>query len=89
MSVRFADKRKSPRVEINATAKIIAMSGLRVKETVDCRIVNISEGGALIIADRPITHSEFYLEVDRERGVLYLCSVVRRESTSKVGVRFI
>jgi hypothetical protein len=90
MSVRFMEMRKWPRIEVNSHAKIILMSGgLRIKKTLDCRVINISEGGALILASVPITESEFYLETSNEMGGLHLCSVVRRESENKVGVRFI
>jgi PilZ domain len=90
MSVRVVEMRKWPRLEINAPAKIIVMStGLHIKETLDCKVINISEGGALVVAESPITASEFYLEESGARETLHLCSVVRRESKFKVGVRFL
>jgi hypothetical protein len=90
MSVRFVEMRKSPRIEVNAHAKIVLITGgLRIKKTLDCEVINISEGGALILTSVPIAESEFYLETSNEMGGLHLCSVVRRESPNKVGVRFI
>jgi hypothetical protein len=90
MSFRYVDMRKSPRIEVNASAKLIVISGsLRVKATVDCTVLNISEGGALILTAIPIEETEFYLEMIGDSGKLYLCSVVRRESTYRVAVRFI
>ncbi len=90
MSVRIVEMRKWPRLETNASAKIIIMSkGLRIKNILNCTVVNISEGGALISAHSPIVVDEFYLEENHAPNSLHLCSVVRRESLFKVGVRFI
>ena len=90
MSVRYVDMRRSPRIEANTSAKLIVISSnLRVKATVDCTVINISEGGALIAVANPIEESEFYLETIGGSGKLYLCAVVRRESKHRIAVRFI
>jgi hypothetical protein len=90
MSFRYVDMRKSPRIEVNASAKLIVISGrLSIKAAVDCTVVNISEGGALILTTMPIEETEFYLETSGASGRLYLCSVVRRESSYRIAVRFI
>jgi hypothetical protein len=90
MSVRIVELRKWPRLETNAPAKIIIMSkGLHIKDILSCTVINMSEGGALISTHSPIVVSEFYLEENHAPDCLHLCSVVRRESLFKVGVRFI
>jgi PilZ domain len=90
MSVRYTEMRRSPRIEVNGSAKLILIAGnLRVKDTIDCTVLNISEGGALIAAAKPIEETEFYLETTGVSRSLYLCAVVRRESQYRIGVRFI
>ena len=89
MTVRYSEMRKWPRVDVNMRAKLLRIGkGLRIREAFDCVIVNLSEGGALIVADQPIVDDEFYLEMNKERGGLVMCSVVRRDSAFRVGVRF-
>ena len=63
--------------------------GLRVREEISCIILDISEGGAQLVATSPIDCEEFYLEMDKAPGALRLCSVVRRVNDSRVGVRFV
>lgn len=90
MSVRVVEMRKWARLETNTPAKIIIMSkGLHIKDVLDCIVINISEGGALIATHSPIVVNEFYLEENQAPDCLHLCSVVRRELLFKVGVRFV
>ena len=96
MKVAYEDKRKYPRIEAQAPATIITIGrGLRVGKQVGCKIVNISEGGALIEAESPVTEGEFYLEMKalpqnlRLAGVLRLCSVRRRVASNVMGVQFV
>lgn len=90
MSVRYVEARASPRILVNSLARIIVVSGnLRVKESFECTILNMSQGGALISSDKPIRATEFYLEEGGAAKRMLLCAVVRRESEYRVGVRFI
>ena len=90
MSVRYLDMRRSPRIEVNTSAKLVVISGsLRVKATVDSTVLNISKEGALIMTANPMEESEFYLETIGASGKLYLCTVVRREPKCRIAVRFI
>ena len=86
----YSDKRKDVRVEINAPGKIIRLNGLHLAKTIGCTVLNISEGGALIHADTPVTDQEFYLELNNESSKLRLCTVLRRlHSNNYIGVRFV
>jgi PilZ domain len=86
----YSDKRKDVRVEINAPGKIVRLNGLHLAKSVNCVVINISEGGALIHAESPVTDQEFYLELDGDPNNLRLCSVLRRLHSSKyIGVRFV
>jgi PilZ domain len=86
----YVEQRKWPRVEVNAPGKLVMITrGLRVREEINCVILDISEGGAQLATASPITCEEFYLEMDGTPGALRLCSVVRRVSDNRVGVRFI
>jgi hypothetical protein len=84
------EKRRWPRVEINASGKLILITdGLRIKQSVKCAIIDVSQGGALIDAHSTVSDLEFYLEIDTDPGRLLLCSVVRRLNDRRMGVRFI
>ena len=86
----YVEQRKWPRVEINAPGKIVMITqGLRVRQEINCVVLDISEGGAQLAATSPIDCEEFYLEMDKAPGALRLCSVVRRLNDSRVGVRFV
>src|SRR3569833_1179036 len=77
MTIRHAEHRKNPRIEINAPAKILAISGgLRIRKSIDCTVINISEGGALLLAKQRINDAEFYLELQTHRADLHRCCVV-------------
>jgi c-di-GMP-binding flagellar brake protein YcgR len=90
MSSWYIERRKWPRFEINAPAKIVMIThGLRVKKEITCTVLDISEGGAQLLATAPIECEEFYLETDASPGASRLCSVVRRVSDSRVGVKFV
>ncbi len=90
MATRYVERRRSPRVEINASGKLILLThGLRIKESIKCTVIDISQGGALIEAVSTVGDQEFYLEIDNDPGNLQLCSVVRRLSDRTVGVKFI
>jgi hypothetical protein len=90
MVMRYIEQREWPRLEINAPGKIVMITrGLRLRQQINCVIVDISEGGALLAAATPIDCEEFYLEMDGAAGALRLCSVVRRVSDTRVGVRFV
>jgi hypothetical protein len=89
MHIRYVEQRKWPRVEINAPGKIVMITrGLRLKQQINCVILDISESGAQLAAAAPIDCEEFYLEMDGAPGALRLCSVVRRVNDSRFGVRF-
>ena len=61
----FVEHRRSPRVEINASGRLIVVSQrLRLKENIACTVVNVSPGGALIEASSGVGEDEFYLEID-------------------------
>ena len=90
MATWYVEQRKWPRLEINAPGKIVMITrGLRLREEVSCVIVDISEGGAQLLANSPIYCDEFYLEMNNTPRALRLCSVVRRINDSRVGVRFV
>ena len=90
MGTWYVEQRKWPRVEINASGKIVMLTrGLRVREEIHCVVLDISEGGAQLAATSPIDCEEFYLEMDGAPGALRLCSVVRRMNGTRVGVRFV
>jgi hypothetical protein len=84
------EKRKDVRVEINAPGRLIRLNGLHLAKTVSCVVLNISETGALIQTDVPVTDEEFYLELNDVSSNLRLCTVIRRLHNSKyIGVRFV
>jgi hypothetical protein len=90
MGTWYVEQRRWPRLEVNAPGKIVTITrGLRVRQEINCVILDISEGGAQLVAKSPIDCEEFYLEMDGAPGALRLCSVVRRVSDSRVGVRFV
>jgi hypothetical protein len=90
MGTWYVEQRRWPRFEVNAPGKIVMIThGLRVREEISCIILDISEGGAQLVATSPIDCEEFYLEMDKAPGALRLCSVVRRVNDSRVGVRFV
>jgi hypothetical protein len=90
MSIRYIEQRRAPRVELNAAGRIILVSyGLRIKESIDCTVVDISKGGALIDVVSAVRDREFYLEVDNDPGKLQQCLVVRRIGQNRVGVKFV
>jgi hypothetical protein len=63
------------------------MRGLRIKTTINCTVIDVAEGGALIDPISTVGESEFYLELDKEPGKLRSCTVVRRDGR-KIGVKF-
>jgi hypothetical protein len=86
----YGDKRRDARVEINAPGKIITLNGLHLARNISCTVVNISESGALIHADAPVSDQEFYLELYNGSSNLRLCSVIRRlHNSNYLGVRFV
>ena len=90
MDTTYSDKRKYTRFAVNALGTIIRISrGLRIGKTISCNIIDISEGGAYIDAQSPVTDTEFYLGRNTEPGHLRLCSVVRRVFKDKMGVQFV
>ena len=90
MGTWYVEQRKWPRVEINAPAKIVMITrGLQLRREINCVILDVSEGGAQLVAASPIDCEEFYLELDGAPGALRLCSVVRRLNDTRVGVRFV
>lgn len=89
MATWHYEQRRSPRVTINASGRLVLISqGLRIKESIACRVIDISKGGALIQALSAVSDDQFYLEIDDDPGTLQLCSVVRR-SGNRIGVQFI
>ncbi len=90
MSIRYVEQRKVPRVELNAAGRLILVSHrLRIKQRIDCTVVDISVGGALIDAVSVVKDREFYLEVDNDPGKLQQCLVVRGLGHFRVGVKFV
>ena len=90
MTSYYQEKRRWPRVEINAPGKVIAVSrGLRVKRIIPCKVIDISQGGALLELKYDDIEDDFYLEMDSEPENRATCSVVRRVSTHRVGVKFV
>ena len=90
MGTWYIEQRKWPRLEVNAPGKIVMVTrGLRVGQEIKCVIVDVSIGGAQLIAAAPIGDEEFYLEMDEAPGTLRLCSVVRRVNDTRVGVKFV
>ena len=86
----YNDRRKDVRVEINAPGKIIRLNGLHLAKIISCTVLNISESGAFIHAEAPVTDQEFYLELDGEASNLRLCSVLRRlHNSNYIGVQFV
>ena len=89
MDAMHSGKRKYVRAEINSPGKIIRLNGLRLAKNIGCTVINISEGGALLHADAPVTDAEFYLELNSESSSLRLCSLVRRLHGNYIGVQFV
>src|ERR1700677_2819527 len=84
------DRRKDVRAVIDAPGKIIRLNGLHLAKTIRCTVLNISDSGALIYAEAPVTDQEFYLELDSESSNLRLCSAIRRLNNSNyIGGRFV
>lgn len=85
----YIDRRRSPRVEINAFGKVTTVGrGLRIAKTVRCKIIDISLGGALLEIDSDQIEDSFYLEMDSEPENRATCNVVRKMG-NRVGVKFI
>jgi hypothetical protein len=85
-----SDRRRSPRVWLRRGGQLILVKGMRATETVPCKVLNTSRGGALIqvegaAADVP---DDFYLMVAGQADKRLICSVVRR-GKRLIGVRFI
>ncbi|HWG05289.1 MAG TPA: PilZ domain-containing protein [Beijerinckiaceae bacterium] len=90
MSTYYQEKRRSPRMEINAPGRVIAVSRrLRVEKVIPCKIIDISQGGALIELKHDDIENDFYLEMDSEPEKRMTCTVVRRDSLHRVGVKFV
>jgi len=89
MDTMHSGMRKYARADINSLGKIIRLNGLRLAKNISCTVINISEGGALIHADAPVSDPEFYLELNSEPSRLRLCSLVRRLHGNYIGVQFI
>jgi hypothetical protein len=89
MATWHYEQRRSPRVTVNAAGRLVLISqGLRIKDSIACRVIDISKGGALIQASSAVGDDHFYLEVDDDPGKLQLCAVVRRTG-NRIGVQFI
>jgi hypothetical protein len=86
----YVEERRTPRIEINASGRLILVSPrLRLKDNVSCTVVNVSADGALIEASSGVGADEFYLEIDSQPGKLQSCRVVRRQGGNRIGVKFI
>jgi hypothetical protein len=63
--------------------------GLRLAEnTMRCKIIDISQGGALLELSSSEIEDNFYLEMDDDPDYRATCNVVRRMG-NRVGVKFI
>lgn len=90
MSVYYQEQRQWPRMEINAPGKVISVNRrLRVEKIIPCKIIDISQGGALIELKHDDIENDFYLEMDSEPEKRMTCTVVRRDSLHRVGVKFV
>jgi PilZ domain len=87
LGLSYLDQRRWRRFRIDAPGRIIVMRGLHIKTTVECTVIDVAEGGALIEPKSNVFESEFYLELDKEPGKLRSCTVVRRDGR-KIGVKF-
>ena len=86
----YVEYRRSPRVELNASGRLILVSQrLRVKDSIACTVVNVSANGALIEVSAGVGEDQFYLEIDGQPGKLQSCRVVRRQGDNRIGVEFI
>ena len=86
----YIERRRWPRVEINALGRISTVSrGLRLAaNTMRCKIIDISQGGALLEISSEKIEDTFYLEMDADPDYRATCNVVRRMG-NRVGVKFI
>jgi len=85
-----SERRRSQRVWLRRGGQLILVKGMRSTETVPCRVLNTSRGGALVqvegsAADVP---DDFYLTIAGQPDKRLICSVVRR-GKRLLGVRFI
>jgi hypothetical protein len=85
-----SERRKWPRVWLRRPGQLTLVRGLRGTTTMPCKVINTSQGGALIqvegtAADVP---DDFYLTISGQGDRQYICSVVRR-GKRLLGVRFI
>ena len=84
------ERRKSPRVWLRRGGQLILVKGLRGTDTVACKVLNTSKGGALLMVERSAADipDDFYLTIAGQPGHRINCSVVRR-GKKLLGVKFI
>ena len=84
------ERRRSPRVWLRRGGQLILVKGLRGTDTVPCKVLNTSKGGALIMVGGAATDipDDFYLTIAGQPDQKIICSVVRR-GKKVLGVRFI
>lgn len=81
------NRRQWPRIVVNTKGEVIYMkNGLRGVVTLPCKIVDVSEGGALLDLGGMPVPDDILLVVDGK--VKVSCQVVRRAGNN-VGVRFL
>lgn len=85
-----SERRRSTRVWLRRGGQLILVKGIRSTETVPCKVLNTSRGGALLqvegsAADVP---DDFYLTIAGQADKRLICTVVRR-GRRLLGVRFI
>jgi hypothetical protein len=88
--LKGSERRRSQRVWLRRGGQLILVKGMRSTESVPCKVLNTSRGGALIkvegsAADVP---DDFYLTIAGQADKRLICSVVRR-GRQLLGVRFI
>jgi PilZ domain len=84
------ERRRSPRVWLRRGGQLILVKGLRGTTTVQCKVLNTSKNGALIMVDGAAADipDDFYLTIAGHADLKIICSVARR-GKKVLGVRFI
>ena len=84
----IVDRRRAPRVEIDAAYTILIINrGLRGTTSLHCKVINVSEHGALLTGCEAVP-DDFYLALGEQPEQWIACCVLSR-SADKVSVRFV
>jgi hypothetical protein len=88
LTKKGSERRRSARIWVRCPGQVTLIRGLRGTKTLDCIILNKSDGGALVqVDDASQVPAEFYLTFDRAPQNRIVCTVVRR-SKRLLAVRY-